>query len=118
MLQKQSFKKEELALSENYKHYIRADESNVIIDGYSEWQSDKRVEDEIQLSGEFSRNFTINLLTERLQFKYKLVDGAIVARTQLELDDEWNMRPPEPPTIEQQLSDLQDVVNVLLMGGI
>lgn len=103
---------------EGYNHFIRIDSNSVIIDGYADWQNDKRSSDEIMLTGLYGRAFTIQLLNDRLQYKYKLVNGSITLRTQEELDEEWNARPEPAPTLEQQISDLQDVINVLLMGGI
>ena len=41
----------------------------------------------------------------------------MIERSQVELDLEWANRTPEPPSLQQQLADMQDVINVLL-GGI
>lgn len=101
---------------DTYKHFIRVDSNNIVIHGFSSAFEEVQPGD-IQLSGDYGRHFNIELTNEKCQFVYKIENGSMVYRTQAELTTEWNARPTPPPTVEQQLSDLQDVVNVLLMGG-
>lgn len=81
---------------DTYKHYIRINEAAIIIHGYSD-AFEQPQEGDQPLSGDYGRHFQIQLLTERGQYKYKLDNGEMVERTQAELDDEWNARPPAPP---------------------
>lgn len=87
-----------------YKHFVRVDSNNIVIEGYADWETEKRKSDEIPLSGEYTRQFQTQLINNRLQFAYKLVNGVMTLRTQAELDAEWNARPPEPPTTEDRLA--------------
>ncbi|MDQ0873797.1 hypothetical protein QFZ77_002456 [Paenibacillus sp. V4I3] len=110
----------------DYKHFIRIDSNNIVIDGYSDWQEDKRGTGEIQLSGEFSRHFQFQLMTSKGQFMYKLVNGAMTPRSQTELDAEWAARPPAIKTeIEivkeenaQQNTQIIDLWESLLIAGV
>lgn len=88
-----------------YKHYIRTDVNGIVTDGYADWETDKRGLGEVQLAGDHIRQFQINLRTIRGQFKYKVVNGQMVERSQAELDAEWNARPPAPKTAEQKEMD-------------
>lgn len=103
--------------SESYKHFIRIDSNNIIIDGYSDWQNDKRGAGEIQLSGEFGRHFQFQLMTSRGQYMYKLINGAMTPRTQAELDAEWNARPADPPTEQDRIQALEDALLDIMLGG-
>lgn len=103
---------------DGYKHFIRVDGNNIIVDGYADWQNDKRSVDEIMISGEYGRQFTIQLTNDRKQFIYKLINGSITPRTQQELDLEWIARPAEPPTENERIKALEDAVLDLMLGGL
>lgn len=98
---------------DGYKHYIRIDANNIITYGFSN-AFESPLEGDIPLQGEQGRHFTITLRNDRGQFKYKLVSGMFVERSQQELEEEWNARPPQPPTLEEQVQALQAVINSLL----
>jgi hypothetical protein len=78
-----------------YKHFVRTQmmgEIEVVIDGYADWQSERRSPDEKQLDGEFGGQFPYVLTTPppRFQYRYQLLNGQMVERTQEELDTEFN----------------------------
>lgn len=98
-----------------YNHYIAVDQNGIVIDGYADWQTDKRRQGEIQLSGDFGRHFQLNLLTDRQQFKYKLANNQMGERTQAELDTEWAARPAPPPSTQDEVVSLKsNMAKVLL----
>lgn len=101
----------------DYKHYICIDSNNIVIDGYADWQEDKRGTGEIQLSGDFGRHFQIQLMTDRGQYLYKLVNGQMTQRTQAELDAEWAARPADPPTEQDRIQALEDALLDIMLGG-
>lgn len=80
---------------DSYTHYIRIDTNNIITHGFSD-AFEQPITGDLPLSGDNGRHFQIQLMTDRGQFMYKLENGAMVARTQAELDLEWNSRPPAP----------------------
>lgn len=84
-----------------HKHYIRIDANNIIIYGFSD-AFEQPITGDLLLSGQDGRHFQFQLSNDRGQFIYKLINGAMVARTQEELDVEWNSRPPAPKTAEQK----------------
>jgi hypothetical protein len=90
-----------------YKHYIRPDANGIIIKGFtSAFLKESEGNEEIlpgdlELQGYDARQFEIPLTVYRdggTQFKYKVVDGQMIERTQAELDAEWAARPPAPKT--------------------
>jgi hypothetical protein len=99
----------------DYNHYIRIDANNIVIDGYADWQTEKRNADEIQLSGNFIRQFQTQLTNDRLQYLYKYVDGQMVLRDQSELDTEWAARPPDAPSLQDQVNSVSAAL-ISLMG--
>jgi hypothetical protein len=101
---------------DGYKHYIRIDINNIIIHGFSD-AFEQPITNDIQLTGDFGRHFQIQLISPqpRSQFIYKLINGSMVARTQEELDVEWNSRPTPPPTQEDRLKATEDAI-LALMG--
>lgn len=101
---------------DGYKHYIRV-ENGIVIDGYADWQTDKRTAGEIQLTGEFGRHFQMNLYTDRMQFKYKIVNGQMVERTQAELGLEWAARPTPPPADNDRIKAVEDMLLEIMLGG-
>lgn len=101
---------------EEYKHYIVV-ENGIVIDGYADWQTDKRREGEVQLTGSFQRQFQINLITDRMQYKYKIVNGQMTERTQAELDLEWAARPTPPPPDNDRIKAVEDMLLEIMLGG-
>lgn len=99
-----------------YKHYIRIDRTNIVIHGYSD-AFEQPQQGDVQLAGEFGRHFQIQIMTDRGQFKYNLIDGVITERNQAELDTEWEHRPKPPPTIEDKISLMQAALDDLILGG-
>lgn len=82
-----------------YKHYIRV-EGGIVVHGFSD-AFEQPQDGDIILSGDFGRHFQFNLLTDRLQFKHKITNGQMVARTKEELDAEWTARTVTPdPDVE------------------
>lgn len=96
-----------------YNHYIRIDANNIIIHGFSDAFEEPQ-KDDIQLTGEFGRHFQVQLTNERGQFIYKWEDNAMVERTQTELDAEIQALPPKPPSLQDQVIAIQQVINLLL----
>lgn len=85
---------------DGYKHYIRTNAQAVVIYGFSDAFEQPQTGD-LALSGEQGRHFQIQLTNERGQYKYKVVSGSMVERTQSELDTEWAARPiPIDPDAE------------------
>lgn len=89
---------------DGYKQYIRIDTNNIVIYGFSDGFEQPQVGD-IQLQGEYGRHFQIQLMTDRSQYLYKLIDGVITPRTQIELDAEWAARPALEKSPEQKRID-------------
>jgi hypothetical protein len=93
-------------------HYIRVDANNVVIKGFTTDFEQPNTGD-LLLSGQDGRHFQLQLTNERGQFIYKLVNGAMVARNQTELDAEWDERPPEPKTDSELLKEASQEIGRL-----
>jgi hypothetical protein len=104
-----------------YKHYIRINESNDVIHGFSDAFEQPQEGDILILEDgprHFHEAFPDLLTNARGQFRFKWSDGHIVERTQQELDAEWAQRPPAPPTLEERVKATEDfLLNILLGGG-
>jgi hypothetical protein len=87
-----------------YQHYIRTDANGIVIHGFTDAFEQIQPGD-LLLSGQDGRHFQIQLINERGQFIYKLVNGAMVARSQEELETEWAARPTPPPSDSELLKD-------------
>lgn len=99
-----------------YKQYVRVSEAGIVIHGFSD-AFEQPQEGDLLLSGREERHFDIPLVNDRGQHKYKIVDGAMVERTQEEIDAEWNNRPPVPPSLEDRLKATEDMLLTMLLGG-
>lgn len=66
---------------DGYNHYIRIDSNNIVIYGFSD-AFEQPITGDIPLSGDNGRHFQIQLMTDTGQYKYKLVNGQMVDRTQ------------------------------------
>lgn len=55
------------------------------------------------------------LMDERGVYRYKLVDGLVVQRTQAELDADFNARPAPPPTTEERVNALESANDDLIL---
>ncbi|WP_424765689.1 hypothetical protein [Paenibacillus sp. sgz302251] len=106
---------------DGYKHYIQTNEAGIIIHGFSSAFEQPKAGD-LELSGQEGRHFQVPLLTDRMQYKYKITNGAMAERTQAELDDEWAARPHDPPseveTLRQELNEMTVMLGDLLLGGV
>lgn len=54
------------------------------------------------------------LMDERGVYRYKLVDGLVVQRTQAEMDADFDAR-PAPPTIEERVNTLESANDDLIL---
>lgn len=92
---------------DGYKHYIRTDSSGIVILGFTSAFPEIATPQsgDLLLDGYDGRHFQIQLTNERGQFKYKVVNGEMVERTQMELDTEWSARPPVPKTEVELLKE-------------
>lgn len=64
-----------------YHHYIRIDSNNIVIHGFSD-AFETPITGDLPLSGDNGRHFQIQLMTDTGQYKYKLVNGQMIDRTQ------------------------------------
>lgn len=87
---------------DGYKHYIRVDINNFIILRYSSAFIEPQVGD-ICVNENGGRHYNEPVTNERGQYIAKWINGAEVARTQTELDIEWNAR-PIPPDPDAELA--------------
>lgn len=92
-----------------YKHYVRTDSNGIVILGFTTGFPEIATPQpgDLLLDGYDGRHFQLNLYTERLQFKYKVVNGEMVERTQIELDAEWDANPPAPETDAKKIARLE-----------
>jgi hypothetical protein len=122
-----------------YKHYIRTNESNVIIKRFSSAFEDPE-EGDICVNENGGRHYNDPVTNERGQCNRQWIGGNEFPRPQVDLDAEWNARPPDPPSemdmlgqqlVEKDIQMLQlqtdndvigqQVVNLdirLMMGGL
>ncbi|WP_207671288.1 hypothetical protein [Paenibacillus cymbidii] len=98
-----------------YEHYIRINADGIVIDRLSSAEERTQPGDILYASGDdVPRQFTLLITNMRGQFIYRW-DGALIERSQQELDDEWAARPPNPPTPDQRIAQLeQDTINTML----
>lgn len=94
-----------MQLSE-YQHYVRVDANSIVVYGFTTGFEQPQPGD-ILLPNEDGRHFRIELRNERGQFRYKYIGGAMVDRTQTELDAEWDARPPAPETDAEKIARLE-----------
>jgi hypothetical protein len=84
-----------------YKHYIRTNEAGMIIYGFSS-AFEQPLETDYLYAEEaprhFHESFAEPLTNERGQYRFKVIDAEFIARSQEELDAEWQQQPPSPPT--------------------
>lgn len=112
-------------MEEGYNHYIRKNSDGIVIHGFTTGFEQPQ-EGDMLLSGKDGRHFDIKLMTERGQHKYKIVNGAMVERSQLELDAEWEARPPAPKTEIELLKEenaaltvqMIDLYEILIAQGV
>lgn len=107
---------------EEYIVYVKVDEENRIIAiNSSAFLSD--VEGWIEIDrgsgdkyhhaqGNYLDNF---LMDDRCVYRYKLEDGAVVERTQEEMDRDYE-EPEEVPTAEEQLQEIRAALSALMEG--
>ena len=108
---------EVLQLKTGYNHYIRTNESNDVIHGFSDAFETPEPGDILVLENgprHFQEAFPESLRNERGQFRFRWQDGQIVERSQQELDDEWAQRPPAPPTLQQRVEAAEQALIALM----
>ena len=100
-----------------YNHYIRTNESGIVIHGFSD-AFEQPQEGDILIFEDGPRHFHLAwpepLTNERGQYRFRWIDGQRVERSQQELDDEWAQRPPAPPTLEQRLEAAEEAMRTLM----
>lgn len=99
----------------DYKHYIRVN-NGIVTHGFSNAFEQPQTGD-TELSGDFGRHFQLQLTTERGQYKYKVVNGKMEERSQEELDAEWASRPVPPPSGDDRMKAVEDMLLEIMMGG-
>lgn len=55
------------------------------------------------------------LMDERGVYRYKLVDGMVVQRTQREMDADFAARPAPPPTTEERVNALESANDDMIL---
>lgn len=55
------------------------------------------------------------LMDERGVYRYKLVDGFVIRRTQTEMDADFSARPAPPPTTEERVDALEATNDDLIL---
>lgn len=95
---------------DGYKHYIRLNEDNFIILRFSSAFPETAIPQvgDICVNEDGDRHYNEPVTNGRGQYIAKWVNGAEVARTEQEVDAEWNARPPEPPSLEERLRAIED----------
>jgi hypothetical protein len=105
---------------DGYKHYIRTNESGIIVHGFSDAFETPQPDDILVLENgprHFHEAWPVPLTNERGQYRFRWIDGQRVERSQEELDAEWAARPPGPPTHEQRMRATEDMLLEFLLGG-
>lgn len=98
------------------KHYIRTNETGVIILGFSdafEQQKDGDILIAKDAPRHFHESFLETLVNDRGQYRFKW-NGEISERTEQELDEEWANRPPAPPSVEERLKATEAALLVMM----
>lgn len=71
--------------------YIRTDAAGLVVRGFTTAFEQPQTGD-ILVSGQNGRHFNIQLTNDRGQPLYRIVNGGMIARSQVELDEEWAAR--------------------------
>lgn len=104
-----------------HKIYARTDEQNRVIRFFSTVFEKPLGTDILVEEGNEEYHVHVQLkysaLTMSNQYKYKIVDGAIVERTQEELAQELEKEQSNnPPSLEQRMSDIEEAVALMAYG--
>jgi len=91
---------------DEYKHYYRLDAAGTIVT-YAFSTAFEQPQDGDYFVEYGGRHFNPVITNDRGQYTLKRVDGAIVQRTQAELDAEWAARPPAPETDAEKIARLE-----------
>jgi hypothetical protein len=109
---------------DGYKHYIRLDESDLIVKRLST-AFEQPIETDICVNENASRHYNDTVTNERGQYIAKWIDGVEVERSDQELVDEWNQNlldNPPPKTIYEEIGDLKtqnaEIILSLVMNDI
>lgn len=100
-------------LNDGYKHYIRLNGSNEIIHVFSDAFEEPQ-ESDISIIENAPRHCTQVIVNDLGQFLFKWDGSKIIAKTPTELSSELSNLPPAPPTVEEQLRALQQVLLTML----
>lgn len=101
-------------MGDGHKHYVRMDVNNIIIKRFSTAFEDP-FETDVCVATDAGRHYNEPVTNERGQYIAKWIDDAEVARTQSELDTEWDARPPDQPSQESRLASAEAAI-LSLMG--
>lgn len=99
---------------DNYRHFVRPTADNVIRQWYVDGITDNYQQGDILIDDNGPRQFNRVMTNEAGQFIYKIENNAIIFRTQAELNAEIAALPPEPPSLQEQMATMQQVINLLL----
>lgn len=103
---------------EEYKHYIRTNESGVVILGFSSAFPEIATpqQGDLLLSGKDGRHFSTKLTNDRGQYIYRVVNGVMLERPKSELDEELTLY---PPSLQEQVDEMKLLLgDLLLFGGV
>jgi hypothetical protein len=102
---------------DGYNHYIRLNESGIIIHGFSDAFEQPQDGDILVLENgprHFHEVWPEPLRNERGQYLFRWIDGQRVAKAQDELDAEWAQRLPAPPSLAQRLEAAEQALRALM----
>ncbi len=88
-----------------YKHYVKIDNDNRVIDSFSSWQVEKFDGSEIEVNESVERHFNLVLILDRV-YILKWQGNKIKDRTKKEKDDDRAFL----PVIKTELQNLIDVL--------
>lgn len=98
--------------------YASVDENNVVTNIFTDFYFTPSETDVLIESGEgydyvygFLERY--NLYTEHGAHRLKIVDGEVTERTEEEIAEEIANFPPEPPTLEEKISEIKELNDIL-----
>jgi hypothetical protein len=87
------------------KHYYRTNEYGIVIAAFSD--AFEKPDEGDFLFEEGGRHFNPTIRNRDGQCLYKIVDDWVASRSTEELEAELAARPPEPPTIDEKIGELE-----------
>lgn len=100
---------------DGYKHFVRVDDRNRVIYGYTIAFEQPKVGD-VCIVEDGIRQFQLSYKTMDGVPLYKVVNGELMERTQEEIDADISALPTPPPTSEDRIAALETLV--LQLGGV